>query len=216
VNPSVALFFLHNVAATFLLGFKFRSRPNPVFRNFGSALILNGIAYAIWSSAVLLRPQNLKPYVTSGVLFFIVSLVLFLSAGVRGLDKPKRVLLLSIGSVVAVALFLVRTYVYPSEPGFSDEGFFFFNAHPMAQLIYIFGLGLTALPGIDALASQFPNRFYSDLVRYGFTTQVMGGIILLTTTHTLTLYIDGWIIGTTYFLLWASMLFSRKAWAGVS
>ena len=215
MNPTVVVFFLHNVAATFLLGMKFRSRRDPVFKDFGSALILNGVAYTIWSAAVILRPDNLKPLVTLGVLFFLASLVFFLSAGIRKTGTLKQGPVLWTGLVVALVLFLVRTYVYPSEPGFSQEGLFFFHAHPVAQLIYIFGLALTALRGIDALASKFTDPFYARLVRYGFTIQVMGGIILLTSTDTLALYIDGWIIGTVYFALWTLLLFNRKAWATV-
>ena len=216
MNPLVLSFFLHNVLATFLLGIKFRGRLDPVFRHFGSALILNGIAYAVWSAAVALRPQNLEMYVTIGALFFIASLITFLAAGIRGLNESKRRSLILIGSVGAIILFIVRTFVYPSAPGFSPEGLFFFNPRPIVQIIYTFGIAFTALPAIDALAAKFGRSIYSHLVRYGFVAEVMGGIILITSTNILVLYIVGWIIGTVYFLLWTSLLFNQKAWSGVS
>ncbi len=212
----VVLFFLHNVFATLFLGFKFRGRADSVFKNFGSSLILNGIAFAIWSVAVILRPQNLELYVTIGALFFIASLVTFFAAGIQNINESSRRSLLWTASILAIILFIVRTYVYPSQPGFSPEGLFFFNPHPIAQLIYIFGLALVALPAIDALASKFIQPAYSRLVRYGFIAQVMGGIILITSTNTLLLFINGLIIGVVYLLLWTLLLFSKKAWVGVN
>lgn len=215
INPLVVSFFLHNVLATLLLGFKFRGRSDAVLKNFGSALILNGIAFAIWSAAVVMRPQNLELFITIGTLFFIASLITFLSAGLQNINESTRRTLLLTGFVVAVILFLIRTFVYPSQPGFSPEGLFFFNPHPIVQIIYIFGLALTALPAIDALASKFAQP-YSSLVRYGFIAEVMGGFILITSTNTFFLYIAGWIIGIVYFLLWTSLLFGKKSCDGVN
>jgi len=215
MNPLVVLFFLHNVFATLILGFKLRGRSDSVLRNFGSALILNGVAFAVWSVAVAMMPKNLELFVAIGSLFFIVSLITFLSAGLQNVSASNRKILLLTGSVVAVVLFLIRTFIYPSEPGFSPEGLFFFNPHPVVQVIYIFILALTALPAIDALASKFTQP-YASLVRYGFIAEVMGGLILITSTNTLVLYIDGWIIGSIYLLLWTSLLFSKKVWAGVN
>lgn len=215
INPLVVSFFLHNVLATLILGFKFRGRSDPVLKNFGLALILNGIAFAIWSAAVVTRPQNLELFITIGTLFFIASLVTLLSAGLQNIGESNRRTILLAGSIAAIALFLLRTFVYPSQPGFSPEGLFFFNPHPIVQVIYIFGLALAALPAVDALASKF-SKLYSSLVRYGFIAEVMGGLILVTSTNTLVLYIAGWIIGIVYFLLWTSLLFSKKAWIGVN
>jgi len=215
MNPLVVLFFLHNVFATLILGLKLRGRSDSVLRNFGSALILNGVAFAVWSVAVAMMPKNLELFVAIGSLFFIVSLITFLSAGLQNVSASNRKILLLTGSVVAVVLFLIRTFIYPSEPGFSPEGLFFFNPHPVVQVIYIFILALTALPAIDALASKFTQP-YASLVRYGFIAEVMGGLILITSTNTLVLYIDGWIIGSIYLLLWTSLLFSKKVWAGVN
>jgi len=216
MNPLVLAFFLHNVLATFFLGMKFRGRPDPAFKNFGSALLLNSVAFAVWSIAVVLRPQNLELFITIGAVFFIASLIAFFSAGIQNIDKSKRQSLILIGSVVAIILFLLRAFAYTSNPGFSPEGLFFFNPHPIMQIIYIFALALTALPAIDAVASKLVQPAYSRLVRYGFIAQVMGGVILITSTDTLVLFINGWIIGIVYLLLWTSLLFSKKAWSAVN
>lgn len=217
MNSSVLFFFLHNVLAIFLLGGKFTSRRDPVTKNFGIALLLNGVAFAIWSAAVALRPQSLEYFVTAGVVFFIASLILFLNAGTQNLNSSTRKSLIVVGVLVGAVVFYIRAFVYPSTPEFSSEGFFFFNPHPIVQMIYIFGLVLTALPAIDALASKFSGG-YSALVRYGFAAEVVGGIILITSTNigaanSTALYLTGWIIGLVYFALWFTLLFSRKAWS---
>ncbi len=217
MNTSVLFFFLHNVIATVFLGSKFVTRRDSVIKNFGIALILDGIAFAIWSAAVALKPENLETYVTIGTFFFIASLIAFLNAGTQTLSPSIRQTLLVLGVVVGVIVFYIRAFVYPSTPSFSAEGLFFFNPHPIVQMIYIFGLALTALPAIDALASKFQS-VYAALIRYGFIAEVVGGVILITSTNVGTansaaLYLTGWVIGLVYFFLWTTFLFNKKAWS---
>ena len=217
MNPSVLLFFLHNVLATVLLGGKFVSKRDPVTKNFGIALLLDGVAFAIWSVAVALKPANLETYVTIGVFFFVASLIAFLNAGTQNMSPSARRSLLVLGVIVGAVVFYIRAFVYPSMPSFSAGGFFFFNPHPIVQMIYIFGLALTAIPAIDALASKFQG-VYAGLIRYGFIAEVVGGVILITSTNAgsanvSALLLTGWIIGLVYFLLWTTLLFSRKAWS---
>lgn len=212
MNLLVLLFFLHNVLATAYLGGKFVTQNDKVFKSFGIALLLNCVAFAIWSFAVLTKPADLTTYVTLGVGFFITALVFFLNTGVQNLKSDTRWMVLLVGGLLAVVLFFLRTFVYPSNASFSPEGFFFFNVHPLMQMLYIFGLVITSLPAIYAVASKFRN-YYADLLRFCFPIEVAGGIVLITTTDTQVLYLTGWIMGIAYFALWAPLLFSKKAWA---
>lgn len=216
MNSFVALFFLHTTLATFLLGFKFRSRADQVFKNFGLALILNGFAFVVWSVAVLMKPDNLEAWVTVGVIFFAAALVYFLAAGTQHVDPATRQSIMIAGVVGAVILFFLRTFVYPSQPGFSPEGLFFFNPHPIVQALYIFGISLTALPAINALASKFGKIHYAHLVQYGFTALVVGSVILVSSVNTTLLYLNGWVMGIVYLVLWTSLVLHSKAWAQVS
>lgn len=220
MNPSVLLFFVHNVLATTFLGSKFATKKNAVIRSFGFALLLNGVAFAIWSVAVATRSENLETYVTAGTAFFLLALLAFLNAGIQNMNPGARRSLLAFGIVIGMIVFYIRAFVYPSIPSFSEEGLFFFNPHPIIQMIYIFGLAFTTLPAIDALATRFRST-YSMLIRYGFIAEVVGGVILITSTNTgaansAALYLAGWIIGIVYFLLWTTFLFSKKAWSGAS
>lgn len=211
MNLLVALFFLHNVIATAYLGSKFVSRNDNVLKSFGIALILNCAAFAIWSFAVLTRPDNLTTYVTYGVVFFISALVFLLNTGIQNLKSDTRLKVLLAGVLLALVLFYLRTFVYPSNASFSPEGLFFFNIHPLMQMFYIFGLVITSIPAIYAVASKFKS-YYASLIRLCFPIEVIGGIILITTTDSQVLYLTGWIMGIAYFALWAPLLFGKKAW----
>lgn len=214
MNIGVLLFFLHNILATALLGYKFVVRKDPVFKNFGIALLLDCAAFVVWSAAILLKPTNLDLFVTVGAAFFIVSLVFLLITGTQKINTSTQGLLIITGVVFGAALFIARTYIYPSAPAFSPEGLFFFHLHPIITMVYIFGLALTAFPAIDIVASKFKDP-YSMLVRYGFIVEVAGGIILITTVDTQVLYIIGWLMGVAYLALWSILLFSRNAWKNV-
>ena len=211
MNLLVALFFLHNVLATAFLGGKFFSRNDKVLKSFGIALLLNCVAFAIWSFAVITKPEDLTTYVTYGVIFFIAALVFLLNTGAQNLKSDTRMRLLIAGSIFGLVLFYLRTFAYPATPSFSPEGFFFFNIHPLIQMFYIFGLVISSLPALNLVASKFKNM-YGMLIWFCFVIEVIGGIILITTTDAQVLYLSGWIMGIAYFTLWASLLFSKKAW----
>jgi len=207
----VGLFFLHNVLATAFLGSKFISQSDKVLKSFGIALLLNSAAFTIWSFAVLTKPDNLATYVTYGVVFFIAALVFLLNTGAQNLKSDTRMKLLVAGSLFGLVLFYLRTFVYPAIPSFSPEGFFFFNVHPLIQMFYIFGLVISALPALNLVASKFKG-IYGMLIWFCFVVEVIGGIILITTTDAQVLYLAGLIMGIAYFAIWAPLLFSKKAW----
>lgn len=220
MNIAVLLFFVHNVLATILLGGKFVSKSDPIFKNFGIALLINALAFAIWSIAVITKPSNLEQYVSIGTLVFIVSLLCLLSVAAQKLSKSARWILLAIGAVIGLAIFYTGSLAqFPSSPAFSSEGLFFFNVHPLLQVFYVLALSLTAFPAIDSIASKFKGM-YASLVRYGLITEVAGGIILITASSADAsqgaLYVIGWIIGIVYFVLWSTLLFNRGAWSNVS
>lgn len=211
MNLLVALFFLHNVLATAFLGAKFVSRNDKVLKSFGTALLLNSVSFAIWSFAVITKPFNLTTYVTYGVVFFMVALLFFLNTGVQNLKDDTRKKLLVVGTLFALVLLYLRTFAYPSIPSFSPEGFFFFNIHPLAQMLYIFALVLTTLPALNLLASKFKS-VYSTLIWFCFLIEVIGGIILITTTDVQALYLAGSVMGVAYFAIWAPLLFNKNVW----
>ena len=73
MNISVLLFFAHNVLATVLLGGKFASKSDAVFRFFGIGLLLDAFAFAMWTIGYVNSGQLLT-FVTFGAVAFLVSL----------------------------------------------------------------------------------------------------------------------------------------------
>lgn len=217
MNIPVLVFFVHNVLATLLLGGKFVSRGGAVFKNFGIALLIDAVAFAIWSVAIVTRPDNLQDYVSLGTAVFIISLLFLLRAGTESMAAGARNAILVLGVVIGAGIFYTGSMAaYPSLPAFSPDGFFFFNVHPLLQALYVLALALTAFPAIDALCAKFRGG-YASLVRYGFVAAAAGGMILVTSTSAVVsevaLYLTGAVIGITYLVLWTTLLLSKKAWA---
>jgi len=218
MNTLVLFYFLHNVLATLILGSTFARKRDAVIKHFGIALLLNTVAFAIWSLAVMNRPANLESYVTAGVVFFILSLIAFLSAATLGRGGRKQIL--GVAVIIAAVVFYLRMSAFPSAAAFSPEGLFFFNPHPFVALAYVFGLALCAFPAIEALASKFTGG-YATLLRYGLNIEVAGGILLIVSSDSIVgsadaLYLAGWIMGLMYLALWTTFAFGKKAWQGVS
>lgn len=214
MNTSVLLFFVSNVVATLLLGWKFAAHKDSLFRYFGYGLLLDAVAFAMWTIGYV-NQEQLLTFVTFGAVTFLVSLVLFLYASLQGASSTHRTFISAIGIAVVLGIFYTGRYVDPASAYISPEGFLFFNLTPFVQMLYTFALALVAFPVIDAVASRFKTP-YAALIRYGLIAEVVGGIMLITNKDAQTLYITGWIIGVVYFVLWATLLFNRKAWHGVN
>ena len=214
MNSSVVLFFVSNVLATVLLGGKFVSRKDPLFKYFGIGLLLDAAAFAMWTIGYV-NPEQLLTFITFGAVAFLVSLVVFLYASLEQAPANTRLLVTVLGAVAVAGIFYVGRYVDPANAFISPEGFLFFNLTPFVQMLYTFALALITLPVIDLVASKFKAP-YSALVRYGLIAEVVGGIMLITNKDAQTLYITGWIIGIVYFILWATLLFNRKAWSSTN
>jgi len=211
MNPSVVLFFVFNVLATAFLGGKFASRRNdPVFRDFGIAMILNAIAFAIWSVG-LISPAYLLPCVTLGTIIFLIALILlFFTAVQKSRSASTKWFLTVLAVVIALVVFYIG-HLDPHSAFISPEGFLFFNLGGAIQMLYIFIMLLAVLPTVDLVASKFKSP-YSSLFRYSLIAELCGGVILITSKDPQALYLSGWIIGLVYLVLLASFVFGRKAW----
>ena len=208
MNTSVLFFFLSNIVATALLGGKFAMRSDSVFKYFGFGLLLDSAAFALWTIGYM-NPGQLLPFVTYGAIAFLISLVVFLYASLQQTPASTRLFVTLLGAAALIGIFYIGNSSSNSAY-ISTEGFLFFNLTPLVQMLYLFGLAFASLPLIDIVASKLKAP-YSALVRYGFITEVVGGIMLITNKDVQVLYITGWIIGIVYFALWATLLFDRKA-----
>lgn len=213
MNILIVLFFIFNVFATAVLGGLFlkKGAGDHVFKTFGIALLINAVAFVIWSFGVI-RPESLLTCVTLGTVAFLISLIFLFYTSVQKVHTAiNRQLLIILSIIVVVGLFFIG-HADPSFAYISPEGFLFFNLGPLMQMLYVFVLVITILPAINLVASKFKS-IYSTIFRYGFIAQVCSGIMLMTTKDSQVLYITGWIIILVYFLLLITFLFSKKAWS---
>lgn len=211
MNLSVVVFFLFNVVATAILGGIFAGRKdNQHFKFFGIALLLNAVAFAIWTFG-LINPGNLSGSVTLGAVVFLISLVVMFYAAIQHVrNTSTRWLWIILGIAIAAGVFYVG-HNSASNAYISQEGFLFFGLTPMVQMLYVFALTLAVFPIIDSVASSF-RSVYAEIFRYGMIVQVCGGIMLITNTDSQVLYGVGWIIGLVYILLLATFALNPKAW----
>jgi hypothetical protein len=213
MNTSVTLFFVGNILATVLLGSKFVSRRDAACRYLGVGLLLDAAAFLMWTIGYV-NPDALLQYITYGAVAFLASLVVFVYASLQEAPATSRLPIAFLGAVAAFGIFYAGRYIDPASAYISPDGLLFFNLTPFVQMIYTFALALAAFPAIDAVASKFKAPF-ATLVRYGFIVEVVGGIMLITNKDVATLMITGWVIGIVYFVLWATLLFNKKAWSNV-
>lgn len=215
MNISVILFFLFNVLATAVLGIKFAvKRDDKIFKIFGIALILNAIAFMIWSFG-LIRPESLLTCVTLGTVTFLISLVFLFYVSIQKIESINiRRGLMALGAIVMLVVFYIGN-IDPVYAYISPEGYLFFNLGPLMQMLYVFILALVALPAVDLIASKF-KLSYSLIFRYSLIAQICGGIMLITSKDSQVLYVTGLIIGFVYLLLLITFIFNSKDWAKVN
>ncbi len=192
MNFMVGLFFLSATLIGLVAALQFLQAKNKTLKAFGFGLLLNSLAFAIWTAAVLIQPAQLEAWVTIGVVPFILSLLAYLSAGIQKLPNKSQQNLLAAASVLGVGLFALRTYVLPSHADFSADGLFFFNPDPVVNAIYVVSLVFVGLVAIPAASGKFKNFVDRTVFVAAFTTLVIGGILLLTTKDTTLLYLTGY------------------------
>jgi len=210
MNLSVLLFFLHTTLATAVVGRVFIKKGSNVAKYFGIGLLIEAVGFASWALAVMM-PDNLAILVTIGAVLTLVSFIAFLRAATDDISTALRALILATGSLFVVATFVAGRYIFPTPKFISDEGFLIFNLAPFVQLMYVAILVLMAIPLVEKVARMF-KAGYSTFVKLAIGVQVVGAVILITSTDTLSLLVAGWAIGLTYFALWTSLLFRKDVW----
>ena len=205
----VPLFFVAGSGAMLFLAYRFRSADDKVFKNFGNGLALYGLAFAIWTLAVLTKPTDLDTITTLGVIPFAAAHIFFLMVATHKMKAASRSTLVMGGIAYLVLLFLLKLFVYPSNPGFSANGLFYFHAQPPLVALYIGAFGLTLIPAIYAVGEKLKDVTLRYIVQAMFTIAAIGGIILVTSVDDNLQTINGWVMGVTYFILLTTLATKR-------
>ncbi len=199
----VPLFFVMGTGAMWFLAYKFLLAKDATYRHFGAGLGLYGLAFAIWTVLVFTKPENLEVLTTLGVIPFALAHLFFLMSSTESLKAKNRSLIIMSGVVYLAALFLLRTFVYPSHPGFSENGLFYFNAQPPVVAFYIGAFAASLVPAIYSVSQKMKDETLKYVTQIGFTIAAIGGIVLVTSLDDNLQTINGWVMGFTYaVLLW--------------
>lgn len=211
MNLSVLLFFLHTMVATAIVGGVFIKKGGGVAKYFGIGLLLEAFGFASWALAIMM-PANLAILVTIGAVLTLVSFILFLRAATDDISVVLRKIILVIGCLFVVATFIVGRYIFPTPKFISEEGYLMFNLAPFVQLMYVTALVLVTIPLVEKVARMFKAGF-STFVKFALGVQVVGAVVLITSTDPLSLLVAGWAIGLTYFAFWTALLFRKNIWS---
>lgn len=197
----VPLYFIMGTLTILYIGYKFFSQKSSAFRNFGIGLLLYGAAFAIWSVAVITKPDNLAAITTIGVVPFAVAHLFFLMTASEKLKASNKSLVMMLGFGYLALLLVLRAFVYQSDPAFSANGLFYFHADPAIIALYIGAFASSLLPAINIVSQKIKDKTLRFISQFGFTVLAIGGIVLLTSYDDTLQTINGWIMGLTFVLL---------------
>jgi hypothetical protein len=197
----VPFFFIGGTLTILFIASKFLSQKANIYRNIGIGLALYGVAFAIWSVAVITKPTNLETYTTVGVVPFALAHIFYLLAGTEKVKAANRSLILMLGVGYLAIILVLRSFVYKSHPAFSANGLFYFHADPSIVALYIGAFAASLLPAINAVSQKIKDQTLKFVSQFGFTILAIGGIVMLTSYSDTLQTINGYVMGTTFVVL---------------
>lgn len=205
-NYAVVGFFIVGTLILAFLGWRFFSNPTPVFRQFGIGLACAAAAFALWTAIVWVRPENLHLWTSLGVALFLPGYVFFLNAATHTWLSRNRYLALGVAGVYLTALFVLRTFIAPSEPAFSERGLFYFNTQPLVLLLYVVSFIGAAMPAVYAVSRDITVPWLSRATLVCFNLILVCGVILLTSYDDDLQTYNGYLMGIGFLSLFVLYL----------
>lgn len=209
VNLNVVTFFVLGAISLGFLGFRFLTSTGVLFRRFGVGITLYAVAFAVWSIIVATQPADLQLWTTIGVVPFGIAHLFHVSAATYDWNQSNRNIALGSASTFLAVLFVLRTWVFPSTPGFSDGGLFYFNADPVVTILYILVFAGAFMPALHVVSSHIGTRWLAALTRIGFNLVVLGAVVLLASYDDNLQFVNGFAMGAGFLGLTVSYLIAR-------
>lgn len=199
----VPAFFLQMVLGTAILAWWFSKRKDKTLKTFGLGMAGYSLGLAAWSLLVLTKPADLQPLILAGAVPFLLAHLAYAKVAYKNLDlsKTSALTLVVLGAIAGT--FIVRTFLYPSDPFFSDEGLLFFGLHPLSVAFYITTISLTFLPAIAVVASRLKKGSLKTVMQAGLTTLYINAIILVSGEDDTLLLINGVVMSVALLAVWA-------------
>ncbi len=205
------VFFVGAALAVLVVGFSFVRTKDRDVRSFGWGLVATGVAFGFWAIARIINSSDsddLEVWITIGVLFLLVGLLLFLYAWAAQLERSLRDLVLVGGLVYLVVLVVVR-FANPSEP-FIDAGILFFNPHGSVAALEVGALTTAILPAIFGVSRRMRPRD-ARVADSAFTAFLVSGIVLVTSVDRLLITIASWVMVVVLVALLATFVVRQPA-----
>ncbi len=205
----VPLFFVQMTVGTGILAWWFSSNKDKNLKAFGLGMAGYAAGLAAWTLLVLTKPEDLKPLILVGAVPFLLAHFAFAKVAYKSINFAKTSFLTLVVAGTVAATFIVRTFLYPSEPYFSTEGLLFFGLNPVSSAFYIATIALTFLPAITVVGSILKKGSLKNIMQVGLTTLFINAVILVSSQSEQLLLINGWIMSITLLTLWVKALGSR-------
>lgn len=197
-NLSVVGFFLLGAISFATVALRFWKVGGNPQRHFGLGVGLFAVSFVIWAYFVGTKPAELELYITLGVLPFVAGFLALVSAATFDWLPKNRMTIFTVAILVLAGQFVLRTWVMPSAPGFSQNGLIYFHAQPLVQLIYALIFAGGFMTSLHVVSSRIPNRLTAALTRIFFNLVVVTGLILLVSTDDTLQYYNGNLMGAAF------------------
>jgi len=190
----VVLFFLLGSGIFAFVGIKFWLLKAAPFKNFGIAIALFGLAFLGWGLVIATRPADLASSVALSIIPFVLGFLFLVSAATFNWSSKNKILIFAIAVVFLGALFVLRTWVYPSAPGFSENGLLYFNAQPEVLIMYVLVFAGAFMPALHVVSTRITLWRQAALTRIFFNLIVLGGVILMVSESDKLQYLNSYIL----------------------
>jgi hypothetical protein len=205
----VPLFFAEVTVGTLILAWWFMTEKSKALKDFGWGLLGYGLGLTAWTALVFVKPDDLKPLVLLGVVPFLLAHIAYAKSASAKLPA-KAGTMMAVTLILLVATFITRTFFFPSEPYFSDQGLLYFGLKSVPVALYIAVISVSFLPAIRTVVSEVKNNSLKTVFSVGLTTLYVCSIILVSAKDDTLLLINGFVMSTALLVLWVKALQSRK------
>lgn len=204
----VPLFFIQVTLGTAILSWWFLSKKSQTMKDFGWGMAGYSLGLAAWTAVVITKPADLKLLILVGVIPFLLAHIAYAKAASAKLPA-KSSTLMTVTLLLLGATFIARTFFYPSDPYFSDQGLLFFGLQSIPVALYIATISVSFLPAIRAVTSEMKNPGLKSVMAVGLTTLYVNSIILVSAKDDTLLLINGLVMSLALLTLWVKALRSR-------
>ena len=204
----VPAFFAHTAAAVLLLAWWFmrKGKDQTTFRYFGWGLTGYGAGLVAWSLAVIVKPDDLIPWILGGVVPFLLGNVGFAKATAREPEAKRINPLMILTMALIVVTFVTRTFLDKSDPYISDEGLLYFGLQPVPVALYIGTIAVSFLPAIWRVVPAFTDQRLRRVMGVSLNTFFISAIIIVSAAEHSLLVINGVALSAAAILAWSHAL----------